>query len=76
MRKRTVALFVILVGLMGLVPYETHGKEPLYHLTQVTDARSAKACADAGGLGAMVFTLDSDGNPDRPIGAACVTPAK
>lgn len=50
-------MFVVLVGLMGLAPYEIHGNERLYHLTQVVTQADAKACAEGGGLAAMLFIL-------------------
>ena len=73
MRVLTACLFGVAFLVLGI---ETVAQDRLYRIGQVTTAKEAKACYDAKGLGAMLFTLDTDGNPEGPVGAFCIIPAK
>lgn len=44
----------------------------LAEITAVVTLSEAKACAENGGYGALVFTLNADGSPASELKGACV----
>lgn len=73
MKYVMIAAFALLVAIAAFAQVDA---PPTYTLTQVHTPEDVVACGKAGGAGAVLFELDSEGNAVDTLGSYCVQPVR
>lgn len=69
-------IWAALLLMVGLAGYASAQSEPAYTIRRVITNTDQPKCAADGGRGALVFELDSAGQPTSTFEAFCLLPVK